>query len=197
MQTGPRRDVEFKIRSRLNPVRVPPGRTSFNLRPRTTGKAPTGLSARINLDVEVDGKVYKTIPVYFDLTHYHHVVVTSRVVRAGHKLNGSNVQLRRVVRPFGSTVQLSNLKDVMGMVAARNLRAGEQLTLSEIKAPAIVRRNEVVDLVITKGRIRINTRVRALEDGAKGQVIQVRTLHARGSRFLTATVVAPGLLIIR
>ena len=189
-------DVEHSVRSQLRVLRVPPGRQSLNLRARLKHK-PGPNSARIDVDVVVDGEVFKTVPIHYNLKRFHNVVVTSTVIKRNAVLGRHNIRLERRPKLLGATAHITDIRAVEGKVAARNLRSGENLTLGEFRAPAAIRKGEIVNLISISGRIKVSARVRALEDGAAGAFIRVQTLHYKGSKILTAKVHAPGVAVIQ
>ncbi len=80
---------------------------------------------------------------------------------------------------------LIDADSLIGMTARRSLIAGRPVKDNEIIAPQIVDRGEMVIMSLSDGIMNITAQAKALESGAKGDVIRVvntgsnRTLHAR------------------
>lgn len=188
-------DVTYEVHTRLRTMRVPPGRVSLDFKAEVNG-LPKETSARIDVKILVDNEIYQVVPVHYRLKRFYRVLMTRGVLRTDTPLGPQNLELKRVEKPLGSTIFLTSLDQVKGRVAARSLRSGQMLTLSDLALPAVVRKNQVVTLVSMSGRIKVATRVLALADGSAGSFIRVQTLHASSPRQLVVKVHAPGLCVI-
>jgi flagellar basal body P-ring formation protein FlgA len=80
--------------------------------------------------------------------------------------------------------------EVIGMEVRRPLRAGEIVAPNAIAQPRMISRGQEVRLVADSGGISVSARAEALQDGARGQRIQVRNLSSR--RVVEAEVTAAG-----
>lgn len=67
----------------------------------------------------------------------------------------------------------------LGKEARVAIYAGRPLRLSDLGAPALVERNQVVTLVYLSGGLAISTEGRAMGRGARGEVIRVINLGSR------------------
>ncbi|MHC4079658.1 MAG: flagellar basal body P-ring formation chaperone FlgA [Planctomycetota bacterium] len=188
-------DVEYKLRSLLRTMRVPPGRISLDFKAEVNG-LPSESSARIDVKILVDDEVFKVVPVHYQLKRFYSVLITKGVLRKDTAFGPHNLTLKRVEKPIGSTIYLTSFDQVSERVTSRNLRSGHMLTLSDLALPAVIRKNQVVTLVSVSGRIRTATRVIALADGGVGSFIRVQTMHANSPRQLVAKVHAPGVCVI-
>ena len=64
-------------------------------------------------------------------------------------------------------------EELIGMTARRLLVAGRVIKSTEIEAPQIVSRGELVTLSLNHGLMNLATKVKALQSGAKGDLIRV------------------------
>ena len=89
---------------------------------------------------------------------------------------------------------LDRMEHVEGMLAARNLPAGSRITLGDIAPPAIVRKGDVVTVVLTKGRVKVTARAIANQDAPLGGRVLLTNPSTRST--LTGVVQAPGLVVV-
>jgi flagella basal body P-ring formation protein FlgA len=80
------------------------------------------------------------------------------------------------------------------MLAARNLQAGQRLTLGDIAPPAVIRKGDIVTVVLTKGRVKVTARAMANHDAPLGARLIMTNTTSRST--LTGIVQAPGLVVV-
>ncbi|MBO6603372.1 MAG: flagellar basal body P-ring formation protein FlgA [Roseicyclus sp.] len=80
----------------------------------------------------------------------------------------------------------------IGMEARVNLYPGRPIRPSDLRAPAVVDRNEIVTLQYNQNGLLIVTEGRALERGGVGDRLRVLNLASRNT--ITGTVLSPGLV---
>ncbi|MEZ5815113.1 MAG: flagellar basal body P-ring formation chaperone FlgA [Alphaproteobacteria bacterium] len=74
---------------------------------------------------------------------------------------------------------------LIGMTARRILHAGEPVKSNEVQPPQIVKRGELITMVFKNGALSLTAKGKALESGARGEMIRVvntdssKTLQAR------------------
>ena len=90
---------------------------------------------------------------------------------------------------------LTDLKDVIGMVARRSVPAGAVLHPGLVQAPVVIRRGETVVLLARANGMEVRVEGRAMADGAVGDVIRVRNLSS--GRVVEGVVVSPGVVEVR
>lgn len=76
--------------------------------------------------------------------------------------------------------------ELIGMTPRRIILAGEPIRDNEIQAPQIVERGELVTMVFDRGGLSLTAQGKALQSGAKGDVIRV--VNASSSKTLQATI---------
>lgn len=187
-------DVETEIVTRLRHLPAPPGRHSQELQARVRDGKAGAASAIVDVAVLVDGEVWKTLPVQFRLTRYHRVLKTVGAVRAGTPLGPDNLAVSREKATETTGYYVHSLDEVAGMIARRNLQHGQLLTLGDMALPALIRRGEVVTVVMTRGRIRVTVKAVANHDAARGEVVTLTNLQSRAQ--LTGVAAAPGTVVV-
>lgn len=187
-------DVEFTAPQELRYVKAPPGRVSQDLRARVRGTRTSPNSAVVDVEILVDGECFKKVPVTFQLQRYQLVLKTLRTVAKDAPLGPDNVALVREPMAQSSGLFLSKPDQILGMNARSNLQANRLLTLGDIMPPAVIRRGDIVTVVLTKGRVKVTARAMANEDAPLNERITLTNLSSRG--LLSGIVHGPGLVVV-
>ncbi len=74
--------------------------------------------------------------------------------------------------------------------ATRTIRAGQPLSLNDIKAASVIRKDDPIQLIFETGALRLTVSAKALNDAAKGETVRVVNLQSR--RTMDAVAHAPG-----
>lgn len=83
----------------------------------------------------------------------------------------------------------------IGMELIRAVYPGQQIRLSDLRAPTLVKRNDIVSIEYRHGALAIIADARALDRGAAGDRIRVMNLGSRTT--ITATVTGAGRTEVR
>src|SRR5690606_18892566 len=194
LATDPDADVEFEAPSRLETFEAPPGRLGIDLRAHYRPERTTRHSALVEVEIRVDDRVWRTVPIHYRLRRFVRALVTTRPIRRGEPLRDGDVELRRVAATSAVDSRLVDPDAVAGKVAARDLRIDRTLSLADLADPAVVMQNDPVRLVSRRGAIEIVVRAVALEAGAVGDRIRVQNLAS--GRPIQAIVRAAGLVVV-
>lgn len=187
-------DVDIEAPTRMRRVDAPPGRHGRDLLARVRGGRSGPTSAVVDVDVLVDGKLFKRVPVQFKLQRYQMILKTVAPVRKGAPLGPQNLEIVREPLAQATGLYLTRFDDVAGMIAARNLQSNSRLTLGDTAPPAVVRRGEVVTVVLTHGRVKVTAKAIANHDAPMAARITLTNMRSRGT--LTGVVAAPGLVVV-
>lgn len=186
-------DVEFEAPARLRTVQAPPGRRSQDLRARVRGSKTGPNSAIVDVEVLVDGASHKKVPITFRLQRFHQVLKTIGAVRAGTPLGPDNLTVAR--EPIDQVgLFLDRIEALDGMIAARNLQANQRLTLGDAAPPAVVRKGDIVTVVLTRGRVKVTAKAMANQDAPLGGRISLTNLQSRSQ--LSGFVHGAGLVVV-
>ena len=162
----------------INPVRKPDdvevvkGKVSYDVIP--ISKRQYIGKVRYCLVINVDGKIQKNVDVFFDITIFKKVLVATRQIRREEMLTPRNVRLVRREIESNSQDALSEPSKVIGMIAARNIQAQGIIKASYIQMPYLIRRREMVRVVLNTGGLTIQTTGIAAEDGCLGEYIKIK-----------------------
>jgi len=119
------------------------------------------------------------------------VAVAARAVAARAPLAAEDVRLEARVR-WGAPREGGSFRPMAGWLAARALRAGDELRPTDVSAPPAVAAGEPVRLGWRRGGVVVEMEGTAMSAGAIGQTIPVRLRGRAGQR--TGVVTAPGVV---
>jgi flagella basal body P-ring formation protein FlgA len=157
--------------NRPGDLHVPAGRLEIAARFNTDAPVPGTLAATAT--ITVDGRSYQTIPLSFRVGRYTEVLVAARALEARAALGPHDWRLERRLTTDVPSGALSALPDAADLEAARPIRAGEVLTPALVKARIVVRRGQVVTLLLEGPGFRIVTQGVAVTDGRRGEALRV------------------------
>lgn len=99
------------------------------------------------------------------------------------KVDGSN-QPRRI--------GLLDEKSIVGLEARRTIAAGQPIYGQDVQQPLLVKRNQLVTLVLSRSGLAIATSGKALNDGSKGAIVRVQ--NASSKQIVEGEVAADGVV---
>jgi flagella basal body P-ring formation protein FlgA len=113
-------------------------------------------------------------------------VTPVRAIRSQSVLAAEDLVLAEPTVPGGLTA----IEDAVGKEARVTLYPGRPILLSQIGAPALVERNQLVRMVYAQGSLSIVTEGRALDRAGAGEAVRVMNLASR--QIVTGAVAADG-----
>ena len=123
-------------------------------------------------------------------------IAAAESILARETLRARSVVEAHMVEPRAGTKPgiASSLDQVVGKEILRTVYAGRPIRLDNLRAPAIVERNQVVSAQFSLNGLTIATEARALERGSAGDVIEAMNLTSRSK--IRARVLANGHLSV-
>jgi flagella basal body P-ring formation protein FlgA len=101
-------------------------------------------------------------------------------VRRGQSFGPSDVQIQEVLITNEQT-PVRKLRDVVGRVAARNVRKNQVLFEDDVQQPFMVQRGEQITVRALVGGMVIRTNARAMSDAAMGDLVELQNERSRES----------------
>lgn len=135
--------------------------------------------ATAKLEILVNGKRYRHYYVTGKVSLYGMAVVAQREIKSGELIDAGDVELTRVVISKAPPSTITDLDDCMGMVVRATIRKGSLLSENQVEAPILVRRGDMINLIVDTGNLRIETRAIAKQDGRRKQVIKVLNIGSK------------------
>jgi len=156
---------------------------------------PEGKQFSAIVEVPDDGSSYRRLQVTGSVYEVVNVPVLARSIQRGETIRARDldfVQLRR--KAIGrNTIVDSNL--IVGKTPRRYLQTGKPIRMADIRPPVLVEKGKLVTLTLKNRHMLITAQGKALEDGAKGEVIRVSNTRSRQT--VQGVVVAPNKVAIR
>jgi len=116
--------------------------------------------------------------------------VLSRAVAPGEAIAARDIETIAVRGDRLSQTFVGDAVDLIGKTPKRSIRPGEPVRPSDLQTVVVIRKGELVTIVLQDAALFLTVQGRALEDGAQGQAIHVS--NTRSGKLLDATVTAPG-----
>lgn len=119
-------------------------------------------------------RVVRRIPVWLAVSAYRPVVTTQRALRPGVKVGTPDLVMREMDVTLLDAEVLGSADGLTGLRARRYLPANTALRRTDLEvAPPVVREQDVV-VRVAVGRVSIETRGVAQQDGRTGELIKIR-----------------------
>ena len=103
------------------------------------------------------------------------VLVANRIIPANAIITVDDIQLRDIASAGG----VVDPEQIVGMEARKALFAGRPILLTDVGVPAVVERNQIVQLVFSHFGLVIKTEGRTMDRAAPGEMIRVMNLSSR------------------
>jgi flagella basal body P-ring formation protein FlgA len=114
-------------------------------------------------------------------------VVSLRPLRRGEVIRASDVQLQSRDGEAAAGVAVE-IDEVIGKQLLRPVTQGGAIAVADLQSPLLVQKNEVVTVYARTRGVQVRTSAKALESGARGDVIALESLLDRNAHF-TARVI--------
>lgn len=134
--------------------------------------------------VRVTGRVHRIL----DLP------VLSRPVAPGEAITAHDVETIALRADRLSQTFVSDAAELIGKTPKRSIRPGDPVRPSDLQTPVVIRKGELVTIVLQDAALFLTVQGKALEDGAQGQAIHVS--NTRSGKLLDATVTGPGMVAL-
>ncbi len=122
------------------------------------------------------------------------IPVPKRLISAGEIISAGDLEWEPVHLRRLSGTSLTDAEQLIGRVAKRPLKAGQILRQSDVAVSPVIRKNDLIRLVVTTGQMTLTVQGKALQDAALGQT--VRVINVNSNRQLSGTVIDAGTVAI-
>lgn len=123
------------------------------------------------------------------------VPVLASTLQSGDIIGENDIQMIEISQSDVQNNMIINKNDIIGMTPRRLVGAGKFIQMDDLIKPQLVQRGESVEITFTEGMLVLTAKGKALESGAKGDI--VRVTNANSSRTVDATVVGQNQVIVR
>jgi flagellar basal body P-ring formation protein FlgA len=155
------------------PLAVPAGKVTFKVAPYGATASPA--LVRLGVSVLVNGKLIRTCLVNYRLQRLEAIMVTARDLPRLAVLSEADIKLekRDVLALKGEPFKAAG--ELVGRRITNHLSAGSALTDNCAEPAPLVKKNQSVIINALAGGVQITTSGVALEEGALGQAVSVRS----------------------
>jgi flagella basal body P-ring formation protein FlgA len=184
----PEADIRYIVDKVPLPFTLPTGDLTWDVipsDPKIIG------SSRFSLIFKVDDKVRKnmSLPGHFEAmapVAVAAVQIAKGSIVAPQHLTMATKDITKLQQPCLDLSQLS------GKIALKNIKAGAVVELSAVQTPPLIKKGEVVKIILNHGNIFLSTMGVARMAGAKDEIIRVQNLNS--NKILQCRVSAAGLV---
>ncbi len=175
-------------------VQIKPQHAGFILKGLAPGYQIEGLNFEADHFQEVTVRYLdrnsepQQFPAQCQIISHPLVIVTNYAIPRGQILRESDFTYKQLEKydPEDSGSYFTLIEDVIGSESIRSIQKGRTITRKDIQEIPLVRANEIVDVVARRGSISISTRMKAKEDGVRGDFITLKSLE--GKNFIARVV---------
>jgi len=153
------------------------------------GRAPWTGTQRFELVVDSPTDPAQ-VPIEVEIAALAPVVVAVASLPRGSIVRAADVELQPASADSARERAFHSIEEVVGRELAQAVAAGTVLQPSQLRAPIVVRRNDVITVTARSAGVRVRTTARARQDGGLDDLIAVESLQNR--KVYTARVSGPG-----
>jgi flagella basal body P-ring formation protein FlgA len=113
----------------------------------------------------------------------------ARAIGRNEPIGAGDVDIVTGELPAVGMKRLPDTADVVGLIARRDIVAGEPLTQAVLDVPLAVRSGEAVTLTVVAGTVQVTTKALAMSSGREGDRVRV---VPEGGKALRARITGPG-----
>lgn len=140
----------------------------------------------------LDGWQARQVPLTVVVHQHGEVAVARAAIERDQALAAPQFEWRWTDLAVTAPGLVTSRSQLAGMCSARDLRPGEPLRATDLKATPVVRPGDLVELLVQRGGVAVSVRALARQAGCVGQTIPVR--NELTGRLVNARVAGPGLV---
>jgi flagella basal body P-ring formation protein FlgA len=122
------------------------------------------------------------------------VPVLNRVLAPGETIAAHDLDIIELRSDAVSAALVTDASELVGKTARRALRPNQPLRAADIRTPVVVKKGDLVTIVLEAPALRLTVQGRAVEDGGQGATIRVANTNS--GRTIEAVVTGPGTVAV-
>jgi flagella basal body P-ring formation protein FlgA len=146
--------------------------------------APADAPEAERVTIKVMGKVIRMVDV----------PVLVRPVAAGEVIRARDIEMTRMHAEQVAATSINDPDKLVDKSARRVLPAGQPIRVSDVSAPVLVAKNNLVNVTITTSRLSITMQGKAMEDGAEGDTVKI--VNTRSGKIVQGVVSGKGEVVV-
>lgn len=121
------------------------------------------------------------------------VDVAARVIDRGSIVSENDLETVDKEK-LGNRTGLASRAQILGHEVKRTIAQGQPFYTSDLKLPDLIKRDELVTMLVNRAGFSIAAGGKALEDGARGQNIRVQNIASK--QIVEGRVTSPGTVVV-
>lgn len=145
-----------------------------------------------------DGEVVSALPATGRYAEIIEIPVLKREVRSGDIISESDIEVRDFPITHTRSDTVTDISGLLGKTPLHNISPSRPIRMHEIANPPLIKKNSIVEMQYNSPGMSITTIGQALDDGAAGDVINIRNtaskkiIRAVVADSRSVRVIAPG-----
>ncbi len=150
-----------------------------NIRIAQTRYNSRGRQFSVILEVPGDRSSHKRIQVTGSVYEVLNVPVLARSIQRGETIRARDINFIKQRRKSIGRNTIIDISRIVGKTPRRYLQTGKPMRMTDLRMPVLVAKGKLVTLTLKNQHMQITAQGRALEDGAKGDVVRVTNTRSR------------------
>ncbi|MBI4008554.1 MAG: flagellar basal body P-ring formation protein FlgA, partial [Planctomycetes bacterium] len=157
---------------------VPKGQNDVRLEISDTDANKDRGNVQLLASVIVDDRVFSKFRVFFRVHIFENVAVTRKQLGRMETLEEGDIFLKKTETTNLAGITFDKVKDLIGKRTLRPIRPYSVVTFDMVETPPVIRKGDVIKLLIKKENFMVVTKGISKEDGKKGEVIRVKNFES-------------------
>ena len=142
------------------------------------------------VDVCRDGRAVQQVEFLANVTLLRDVVIARRAINQKAEIGPTDLQVTELAFDNLDRLGLTDVSQAIGQRARRFVPAGTMLNPRDLETLPLVKRGQLVEVYSRVGATTVRTAAKAMESGALGELIELRSTERRG-RMLLGRITGP------
>ncbi len=138
-----------------------------------------------------------TVRLTVDVERRITIVTAAADLRRGQTVAPGDVRVQQIWQTGARRQPVSDPTQVIGQSVSRNIRAGDGIARNDVRSPIVVRRGQLVTVRCVSGSLVLRSVLRAMEEGAVGDLVKVKNEKTRQTLGARVTGPQEAVIILR
>jgi len=180
--------VIFEVTRKPKNILVPQGKKRFEVYPLSISSYIG--NAFLSVNVIVDERIIETIPVSMNIRVFKEILIPKKTLERGEQITASDFERkRREVTRYKKGV-IEDFSEIKEMVPKKVIRSSVIMSMNMFEQPQLIKRGDIVKIVLKSDTLTIKTKGIALNNAKKGEIVRVENIDSK--RIITAIVDGKG-----
>jgi flagellar basal body P-ring formation protein FlgA len=182
--------IRFEDINTPGAVALPEGKLAWEIGDNSNNNLIGNVSLLI--DFRVDGKLVKKVPVSGKVSVLSDTIKAANKIERGRIITEDDITVVSESSVHGLKNLIVNKEDIIGKRAVRTIQANQIIQSNMAENPPLVKKGDRITIAAENSELKITASGEALQDGKKGD--QVEVLNLQSGKKIFATVKGSGLV---